>query len=177
MEKRITKDFCSQTLLCRHIMQSFLCFSTSTYLIWTTARTNFLIGQWTHFHTEFISLIYLYLDLPDVSCSVFWYVWTWVYSRFRQNISLRGSLGSAGSFLVKGVSAKNDANWAWLPSLADFLSLVIFVIHLFTPTEEPGPRLFAREKEVTWSVRPGMPLLEFSGWLYSVCLYDLNTGI
>lgn len=36
---------------------------------------------------------------------------------------------------------------------------------------------YLREKEVTWSVRPGMPLLEFSGWLYSVCSYDLNTGI
>lgn len=73
------------------------------------------------------------------------------------------SLGSAGSFLVKEVSVKNDANWPWLASLARFLSLVIFVIPFFTPTEDPGPRVFAREKEVTWSVRPGMPLLEFSG--------------
>ena len=118
------------------------------------------------------SLIYLYLDLPDVGCRVFWYFCTWVYSRFRQV-----SLGSTGSFLVKGVSAKNDANWAWLDSLAHILILVIFGIPLFKPTEEPGPRVFAREKEVTWSVRPGMPLLEFSGWLYSVFLYDLNTGI
>lgn len=86
-------------------------------------------------------------------------------------------LGISRLLSGEGVSAKNDANWAWLASLADFLILVIFVIPLFTPTEEPGPRVFAREKEVTWSVRPGMPLLEFSGWLYSVCLYDLNTGI
>ena len=34
-------------------------------------NTDFLAGQWTHFHTEFISLIYLYLDLPDVGCRVF----------------------------------------------------------------------------------------------------------
>ena len=97
------------------------------------------------------SLIYLYLDLPEVGCRVFWYVCTWVYSRFRQNISLRVSLGSAGSFLVKGVSAKNDVNWAWLASLADFLILVIFVIPLFTPTEEPGARF--SKVPVTFRVR------------------------
>ena len=34
-------------------------------------NTDFLAGQWTHFHTEFISLIYLYLHLPDVGCRVF----------------------------------------------------------------------------------------------------------
>lgn len=134
-------------------------FSTSTDLIWTTAD----------FHWSMDTFSY---RVHLVNLSVSWLARCWL-----QGFLILLYVRSTGSFLVKGVSAKNDANWAWLDSLADFLILVIFGIPLFTPTEEPGPRVFACEKEVTWSVHPGMPLLEFSGWLYSVCLYDLNTGI
>ena len=65
-QTRITNDLCSQTLLCRHIRAFF--FSKSTYLNMDGCMLiqTFSFHQQTHSHTEFISLIYLYLDLPDV---------------------------------------------------------------------------------------------------------------
>lgn len=102
---------------------------------------------------------------------VFWYVCTSVYSRFCQNISLRASLGSAGSFQVKGVSAKTEANRAWLASLADFLEPRYIRYSPFYSHRRAWSQAI-HEKEVTWSL--AWPLLEFSGRLYSIYLFDFG---